>query len=321
MLTRRDLLQLGVVAGLAGCGRRTPALTVAYHPWSGYAPLQLVRTLDWLAPDRFRALDTGAATESVAALRNGQAQAAALTLDELLQARARGLPLQVVALLDVSVGADAVLGRPGIRTLAQLQGRRLGLETGAVGQLMAMSALESAGISPKAVRLVPLPFGEHVAAWQGGLIDALVTFEPVASRLVRQGAERLFDSRQLPPGRVIADVLAIHADALPDQGEHLSDLLLALFRAQHHLHRMALDAQYRLAPWLGLPPQQVLSAFQGVRLTNWAENRRQLFGRPAPLEQDAAHLGAFMLGQGLLTQSAPLDDLIASRYLPLEDVL
>lgn len=321
MMDRRDFLLFGLAAGLGGCTRTSPPLTVAYYPWGGYAPLQLVHSLGWLGPTHFQALDTGSATGSVAALRNGQAQAAALTLDELLQARAQGLPLQLVALLDLSVGADVVLGRPELQNLIDLKGRRLGLETGAVGQLMAVHALRSVGLSAADVQLVPLPYDQHLAAWQAGQVDALVTFEPAASRLLRLGARRLFDSRQLPNDLLIADVLAVHRDALPQQSLHLSELLRALFRAQHHFHSMTLDAQYRLAPWLGLPPDQVLTAFKGVRLTKWAENRQQLFGQPAPLAQAADRLNRFMASQGLLPRPAPLEGLIANEFLPLEDVL
>lgn len=321
MIQRRTLLGMGLTSLLAGCVQEAPPLKVAYHPWSGYAALHLVRSLNWLGADKWQPVDTGAAPESVAALRNGHAHAAALTLDELLQARAQGVPLQVVALLDLSVGADVVLGQNSLHHASDLKGCRLGLEIGAVGQLMALNALASAGLKPQDVQQIPLPYSMHEAAWQAGEIDALVTFEPVATRLERTGATRLYDSRKLPSDLVIADVLAVHTDALHQQEEHLRQLIATLFTALRHFHSMPVDSQYRLSGWLGLPPDQVLNAFRGVRLCGWTENREKLSGTPAPLARNAAHLAAFMHQQGLLPERMSTDAVITHKYLPLEALL
>lgn len=320
MSQRRDIV-IWLAGLLAGCTRMAPPLRLAYHAWPGYAPLQLVRTLGWMDPEQLQVQDTGSASESLAALENGQADAAALTLDEVLQGRARGLPLQVVALLDLSSGADVLLGRRQVRTVADLKGKRLGLEPGAVGALMAYNALQSAGLTFDDVKLVPLPFDQHHAAWMVERVDALVTFEPLASRLVRQGAHPLYNSHQLPPPLVIADVLAIHPRALDAHTPHLRQLLQGVFRALHHLHTLTLDAQYRLAPWLGLPPEEVLLAFKGLRLVGWQENRSQLSDNAPPLGHTAEHLMQFMHERGLLPQRPQLDGLIDGRYLPLEEVL
>lgn len=318
MIQRRTLLGMGLTSLLAGCLQEATPLKVAYHPWSGYAALHLVRSLNWMGADQWQPVDTGAATDSVAALRTGQAHAAALTLDELLQARARGVPLQVVALLDLSVGADVVLGQYNMHDASSLKGCRLGLEIGAVGQLMALNALASAGLTPKDVQQIHLPYDRHEAAWHAGEIDALVTFEPLASRLERAGARRLYDSRKLPSDLVIADVLAVHTDALPQQADHLRQLIDTLFKALRHFHSMPMDSQYRLSGWLGLPPDQVLGAFRGVRLCGWVENREKLSGTPAPLARNAAHLVEFMHQQGLMSVNIGTDSVINPQYLPLE---
>lgn len=318
MIQRRALLNLGLAGLLAGCQRYAPPLRVAYHPWSGYATLHLVRSLNWLAPEQWHPVDTGSATESVEKLRKGEVHAAALTLDELLLARSQGLPLQVVALLDQSVGADVVLGRPNVLRTSDLKGKRLGLEVGAVGQLMALNALASAGLRPQDVQQIPLPFDQHEAAWQAAEVDALVTFEPAASRLERAGAVRLYDSRDLPSDLIIADVLAMRTDSLPQQSDHLHHLVGALFKALHHFHSMPIDTQYRLADWLSLPPDKVLAAFRGVRLCGWAENREKLSGTTASLARKASQLADFMLKQGTLPGNVALDDAVTSLYLPLE---
>ena len=59
-----------------------------------------------------------------------------LTLDELLTARGNGIELCVIAVLDSSAGADALMARPGLEHLKALAGQRIGAEDSASGALM-----------------------------------------------------------------------------------------------------------------------------------------------------------------------------------------
>lgn len=51
-----------------------------------------------------------------------------------------------------------------------------------------------------------------LSAWNTGLVDALVTYEPLAGQLREQGATVIFDSRQAR--NLIVDVLAVREDRL-----------------------------------------------------------------------------------------------------------
>ena len=116
---------------LPGCRSQSP-LTIAAHLRPGYELLFLARREGWL-PAGITLLETAAATDSMKALENGTAHAAALTLDEVLQARSKGIPLTAVLVFDISAGADLVMARPDIRSLANLANRRIGVEDTALG--------------------------------------------------------------------------------------------------------------------------------------------------------------------------------------------
>ena len=115
-----------------------------------------------------QALRTGAASASLQALREGRVAVAALTLDEVIGARHQGLPLRVMGILDISLGADQVLARPSHADPAQWRGARLGHENNAVGELMAVAWLQAAGLQASDVQMVHVPFDRHEAAWQIG---------------------------------------------------------------------------------------------------------------------------------------------------------
>lgn len=57
-----------------------------------------------------------------------------------------------------------------------------------------------------------LEVDEHEGAFGSGKVDAVVTFEPVRSRLLARGAVQIFDRRQIP-GEII-HVLVMRTDAM-----------------------------------------------------------------------------------------------------------
>ena len=127
---------LAPVVGLFGCDGREPLLRVSGITWVGYEPFFLARQLDLLPPEQVRLIDSPSNTNSLMQLAAGEVEAATLTLDEFILARAGGIPVQVALIFDTSRGADVVMCRRDIRSLGQLAGKRIGVEETAAGALM-----------------------------------------------------------------------------------------------------------------------------------------------------------------------------------------
>lgn len=299
---------------LAACGP-APKLRIASHVWPGYELLFLARAEDWLDENRVTLVETASASESMKALAEGRADGAALTLDEVLRVRATGLPLSVVLAFDISAGADVLLARSGIGSIAELKGKRIGFEQGAVGMLMLHQALMAGGINAIDVVQVLLPIDQHEFAWRAGDVDALVTFEPVASRLAAAGARRLFDSREIPD--TIVDVLAIRTPMLDgDHADAVRYLIAAQMRALAHLGSHPQDSAYRMASRLNLSPDQALASFRGLVLPDRSYNRRLLDG-PSPILRDSARrLNVLMAASGILSREDDLAGLLRPEFLP-----
>lgn len=316
---RRFITMLGGCALLPlfpGCTPSRP-LTVASHSWPGYELMFLARREGWLPAQGLRLLETGSATESITALRNGHAAGAALTLDEVLCARGEGIPLTVVLVFDVSAGADAVLARPGIHTLAGLKGARIGIEEDALGGLMFNRVLEKSGLKPSDLQVVPLTPDRHVAAWHEGSLDALITYEPNVTQLEKSGAVRIFDSRQLPA--TIVDVLAIRNDALARHAAAVRALVAGHFRALNHFVSNHGDAAYRIGSRMKLDAAEVLDSFRGLDLPDAAVNRTYLGGAPPLLVPAAQKLLKIMMAGKLIRQNDRLDHFCTPDFLPGRD--
>lgn len=289
-------------------------MRVASLVWTGYESLYLARSLGYYdgAPLRLVEMTSHAAVSH--ALHTGMVDAAAMTLDEALTLMQDGVDLRVVLVMDVSHGADMLLARPEITDLGSLRGKRIGVENVGNGALMLDAVLRAGKLSAGDIIQVPLKLDEQLAAYQSDKVDALVTFEPLASQLLHKGARLLFDSTRIPDR--ILDVLVVRSECIPRYQPVLKTLLAGHFRALDYLARQPGDAAARMAPRMGVSPGEVLPQFAGLRLPSLAENRQFLAGASPRLEAGAEELAGLMVRQQLLRRPVDVTHLADASFLP-----
>jgi len=233
-MVRSRWLWLVVLWAASACTQEpAPLLKVGVNQWAGYEPLFLARQLGHYQNASVKLVELPSNTESIHLLREGRLDAAALTLDEVLSVMDQGTPLSIVTVFDFSNGADVLLGKKGISELEAIRGYRVGVESSGVGAVLLHAALSHAGLEESDVRMIYLTADEHERAFVQGKVDALVTFEPVKSKLLSQGAHVLFDSSQVP--ELIVDVLAVRTDRLPLQSGQLLALLQGYYQALRYM--------------------------------------------------------------------------------------
>lgn len=309
---RRCLKAAAAVLGasLLACTPPEPMLRIGSNGWPGYLFLSWAADSGLLPSRQVRMLRISSSVQAMRALSAGMLDGACLTLDEVLSALSEGIPLKVVAVLDVSHGADVVLGQAGVNSLLQLAGRRIGVEDGAVGAVMLDALLQQAGLRHDQVQLLSLPLGEHEAAFERGAVDVLVTMEPHASRLRAKGANLLFSSADIP-GRII-DVLAVHEDVLRRSRHAVQALVTSHFAMLARYAREPQAGTAYLAAQMGVPHGELGIILGGMRLPGRAENRQWLAGR---LEQEANSLAMVMRKAGLLQRPLKLGRLAVSDFI------
>ncbi len=313
---RQFLSATGVfpLAALTGCGGKESLLRISGITWVGYEPLFLAQTLGLLPPDRIRLIESPSNTNSLMQLASGEVEAATLTLDECLLARAGGIPVKVVLVFDTSNGADVIMARPGIHKLAELRDMRIGVEETAAGALMLSQTLEAAGLSGEDIERITVLGSEQIAAYRAGRVDALVSYEPYATHLAELGAVPLYDSSTFPG--LIVDVLTVHERALAQHPNGLKRIVTTYFEALGILRAYPGRAHRLMAPRLELSVEATERAFAGVDLLGVEENHEWLDGEQARLTQSAHNVATIMRNAGLIDEIPPLADLGTSRFLP-----
>jgi NitT/TauT family transport system substrate-binding protein len=305
----------GCAPWLAGCGEAQP-LRVGIHPWVGYETLFLAREFKWLSPSvQLQPMQEVSATS--VALQAGDIDAGCLTLDEVLRLRSLGAPVTVGLVFDVSAGADMVVASAAIKRPVDLAGKRIGVEPGALGSLMLQGLLKQAQLSKSAVNVVELPFDQQIAAWRNRSVDAIICFEPNATMLQRDGAQRIFDSRQLPD--TILDVLAVRSDRGDRLNGSLRVLLQGHFKGLGHLQANRQDAIYRIAARQHLTPKEVQQALAGVVMPTLEANRQYLAPVNNRLDDAAKRVSGLMVQGGLLPREDSQAGLSTGVWLPRDD--
>ena len=99
----------------AACASPTTPLRIGTNVWIGSEPLYLARELGQLDPAAVQLVEYPSASEVLRAFRNQAIDGMVISLDELFGLAVDGLQPRVVLVVDVSHGADVVVGRPGMR--------------------------------------------------------------------------------------------------------------------------------------------------------------------------------------------------------------
>jgi len=281
-----------------------PPFKVASNAWVGYKPLYLARNLGLYDDNRIKLIEMPSATDVFDLLHEGTVDAAAITLDEALSEIANGAELSIVLAFDFSNGADALLTQTDIKTLKGLRGKRIGVETSAVGAILVHSALKKAGLRPDEVDIIHLNADVHIKAFENKRVDAVTTFEPTKSALLALGANSVFDSSEIPG--LIVDVLAVRNEALRSQAANIQLLIDGYFSALTHMQK---QQSAKTTQGAASPKDALMVSDDGLYFLTRADNKKFLTGSPSQLQTRATELLELMNASNLLRKPVPLDGL------------
>jgi NitT/TauT family transport system substrate-binding protein len=308
------LVLLLSLVGFGGCVQETqPPLRIGTNVWIGAEPLYLARELGYLDSKAAQLVEYPSASEVSRAFRNEAIDAMVISLDELFVLAQSGLQPKVVLAVDVSNGADVVVGRTGMNTMKDLRGKRVAVESGALGAFVLSRALTLNGMQASDVNIVHLESNEHPAAFKMGSVDGAVTFDPYRSQMLDSGAHTVFDSTQIP-GEIV-DLMAVRASVLEKNSKAVQSVLTAWFKALDYLAANPKDAAARMAVREQITGDQFLHALQGLHFPSRADNLKMLAGDKPGLAASGRQLMTLMVEAKLLRNTLEIDSLLAPAPL------
>lgn len=294
----------------AGCTREPEAtLRIGTNVWIGSEPLYLARELGHLDPKVVQLVEYPSASEVLRAFRNQAIEGMAISLDELFGLAADGQSPRVILVIDESRGADVVVGRTGMRTMKDLKGRRVAVESGALGAFVLSRALALNAMQPGDVEVVHMESNEQPSAFDKGQVDGAVTFDPYRGQFLKSGATTLFDSRQIP-GEIV-DLVAVRDVVLQQRPKAVQALLGGWFKAIDYLQREPADAARRMALRQQTSGEQFLASLRGLHIPTRDENLRMIGGDSPSMVASGRRLMNLMLEAKLLRGPVQIESLLA----------
>jgi NitT/TauT family transport system substrate-binding protein len=310
---RRWLCVLACIAfvlPLSGCMREPDtALRIGTNVWIGSEPLYLARELGRLDPAAVQLVEYPSASEVLRAYRNQAIDGMVISLDELFGLAVDGLQPRIILVVDVSHGADVVVGRSGMRSMRDLKGKSVAVESSALGAFVLSRALALNDMQAADVNVVHLESNEQPGAFQKGQVDGAVTFDPYRAQFVAAGATTLFDSTQIP-GEIV-DLLAVRSTTFDRQPKAIQALLSGWFDAIDYMKKDPRDAARRMGIRQQTSGEQFLEAQRGLHVPSREENLRMLGGDSPELAVTGRRLMALMVDAKLLRKDLNIEGVLA----------
>ncbi len=300
MVIIRLLCLIGGLSLLISCYPAPEApLRVGTNQWAGYEPLYVARD-NGLYNNTIRLKELTSATEVLRAFRQQQLEVAAMTLDEVLRLSQDISDLKILLVTNISEGADRIIVRPGIETFDDLRGQRVVVEDHGVSAFMLYQSLAENNLSTADVELVPATINQHLRIMQSGQADAVVTFDPIAYQLEKNGYQVLFDSAQLPVK--IVDVLVTRSSVIASRRDDLENLIAGYWQGLEAIKTQPEQVYPSIAARLGVDESELQHIYDNLILP---DKREQKAFFQTKLEQSLQAQQTFLLNQKMVL--TPID--------------
>jgi NitT/TauT family transport system substrate-binding protein len=276
LLPRRALALLVVLSLSLGSLAAAP-LKVAYSDWPGWTAFAIAAEKGW-----FKA--AGVEVEllwfeygpSMEAFTAGKVDAVMVTNGDALVTGATGGKNVMILVTDYSNGNDMVVAKPGIKSLKDLKGKKIGVEVGFVDHLLLLNGLKKAGLSESDVTLVPTPTNQTPQVLASGQVDAVAAWQPNSGAALKAlpGSTAVYTSADEPG--LIYDMVTVTPQSLAQRRADWVKFISVWDKIVAYLANPATraDGIKIMAARAGVAPEEYAAFMGGTKLLTLAEGAK-----------------------------------------------
>jgi NitT/TauT family transport system substrate-binding protein len=261
----------------ASASAASAPLRIGYSDWPGWVAWQIAIDKGWLREAgldvTFDWFDYSASMEAFAA---GKIDGVCVTNGDALVMGAGGARNVMILITDYSNGNDMIVARPGIKSLADLKGKRIGIETGLVDHLLLLDGLKKQGLTQNDVTLVNSKTNETPQVLASGQVDAIGAWQPNAGLAMKAlpGSRPVYTSAQSPG--LIYDVLTVNPASVAAHRADYIKMIKVWDRTVSYINdpKTQDDAVQIMAARVGLAPVKYQLLLAGTHLVSIAEAKK-----------------------------------------------
>lgn len=276
-LSRWFLCSLAVLAFAAVRPASAAPLKIAYSDWPGWVAWEVAIQKGWLkqagVDAEFLWFEYGPSMDAFTA---GKADAVMVTNGDSLVTGANGAKNVVIMLTDYSNGNDMIVAQPGIHSIKDLKGKKIGLEVGFVEHLMLLNALKKAGMSEADVEIVNTPTNQTPQVLASGQVDAIAAWQPNAGQALKAvaGSTPIYTSADEPG--LIYDAIVVSPQSLAQNREAWAKLVSVWDRVLAYISNpeTKADALKIMAARTGSTPEDYAAFIGGTHFLSLAQGAK-----------------------------------------------
>lgn len=326
-IKRLPTIALAAGIALAGLtGITTPAkaatpLRIGFSDWPGFTPWQIAIDKGWFKEAGvdvdMQWFDYSASLDAFSA---GKLDGDFLATGDSLAIGANGAKNTIIMLTDYSSGNDMILAKPGINSIKDLAGQKVGIEVGLVEHLLLEHALQANGMALSSVTLVNTVTNNTPQVLASGAVAAIGVWQPIAGQAMQQlpGSRPIYTSAQAPG--LIFDGLAVSPQSLQARPQDWAKVIKVWYKVQAYLNdpKTHADALKIMAARDGVTPAIYVHYVKGTHILSLAEATKAFVKTNdiTSLYGSDKNADAFNVRNGVYKTPQDLSDYIDSSLMP-----
>ncbi len=176
--------------------------------------------------------------------------------------------------------ADRIVARPGVASMADLKGRKVGVPTGTSGDMLLGLALTEAGLSREDIEIVPMDPSTIVSAFSAGQIDAAGIWHPLVDTIRKSVPDlvELASNEDFMPKWTFPSSFVAPKGLAAEDPELAEAVISVLKQANDHRYENPDETVRLTAEFLGVgeeqirPQQEVAVLFTTEQLETWSND-------------------------------------------------
>jgi NitT/TauT family transport system substrate-binding protein len=282
----RNIALVTALAILVGCQKKEEAkpegakapLKIAYSDWPGWTAFEIAKQKGWFK-------DAGVDVEfswfeyapSMEAFTAGKVDAVTIASGDALVtgAGAQGGKNVAILVTDYSNGNDMIVAKPGIASLKDLKGKKVGIEIGLVEHLLLSKGLQKLGLKETDVTLVGTPTNQAAQVLAAGDVAAIGAWQPNSGQALKSvaGSKAIYTSADEPG--LIYDFLSVSPQSLAERREDWVKVVKVWDRVVKYLADSTTrkDGIAIMAARVGVKPEEYAAFLDGTKFLTLSESR------------------------------------------------
>lgn len=262
-------------AGWAGA----EPLKIAYSDWPGWVAWDVAAKKGFFQAEGLDVqllwFEYGPSMDAFSA---GKVDAVAVTNGDALVTGSSGARNTMILLNDYSNGNDMIVAKPGIDSIKDLKGKKIGVEIGLVDHLLLLKALQLNGLKESDVTLVKMATDQAAQVLASGAVDAVAAWQPNSGQALKavQGSKAIFTSADVPG--LIYDTLAVSPASLAKNRASWAKVVKVWYQTVDYIldPKNSAEVVGIMSARDNLPPAEYAAFMKGTHLLTLGEAKKAL---------------------------------------------